>query len=137
GEILLNRMRWNTQAAATVSGRDLANRSESGQTHRQGRQSGHGPRVEPRVLRSVQPQSHLIEISLIPGSGLYYSLEEDDARSILAHPMPMIGSDGLHYEKIIHPRLWGTFPRVLGHYARDLGLVFARGRDSPHDQLAG
>src|SRR3546814_6988030 len=22
-----------------------------------------------------------------------------------------------------HPRLWGTFPRVLGHYARDLGLI--------------
>lgn len=59
---------------------------------------------------------------LIPGGGLYYSLDEDDVRRILAHPMAMIGSDGLHYEKIIHPRLWGTFPRVLGHYARDLGL---------------
>jgi N-acyl-D-amino-acid deacylase len=59
---------------------------------------------------------------LIPGGGLYYSLEEDDVRRILAHPMAMIGSDGLHYDKIIHPRLWGTFPRVLGHYARDLGL---------------
>jgi len=21
-----------------------------------------------------------------------------------------------------HPRLWGTFPRVLGHYSRELGL---------------
>ena len=34
----------------------------------------------------------------------------------------MIGSDGLPHDAYPHPRLWGTFPRVLGHYARDLGL---------------
>jgi len=34
----------------------------------------------------------------------------------------MIGSDGLPHDAAPHPRLWGTFPRVLGHYARGLGL---------------
>jgi N-acyl-D-amino-acid deacylase len=34
----------------------------------------------------------------------------------------MIGSDGLPHDIHPHPRLWGTFPRVLGHYARDIGL---------------
>jgi N-acyl-D-amino-acid deacylase len=34
----------------------------------------------------------------------------------------MIGSDGLPHDRHPHPRLWGTFPRVLGHYSRDLGL---------------
>jgi N-acyl-D-amino-acid deacylase len=34
----------------------------------------------------------------------------------------MIGSDGLPHDTHPHPRLWGTFPRVIGHYARDLGL---------------
>jgi N-acyl-D-amino-acid deacylase len=34
----------------------------------------------------------------------------------------MIGSDGLPHDAAPHPRLWGTFPRVLGHYARDVGL---------------
>jgi N-acyl-D-amino-acid deacylase len=34
----------------------------------------------------------------------------------------MIGSDGLPHDKHPHPRLWGTFPRVLGHYAREVGL---------------
>ena len=34
----------------------------------------------------------------------------------------MIGSDGLPHDAFPHPRLWGTFPRVLGHYARERGL---------------
>jgi N-acyl-D-amino-acid deacylase len=34
----------------------------------------------------------------------------------------MIGSDGLPHDAAPHPRLWGTFPRVLGHYARGVGL---------------
>jgi N-acyl-D-amino-acid deacylase len=34
----------------------------------------------------------------------------------------MIGSDGLPNDPRPHPRLWGTFPRVLGHYSRDQGL---------------
>ncbi len=35
----------------------------------------------------------------------------------------MIGSDGLPHDQHPHPRLWGAFPRVLGHYARELGLL--------------
>jgi N-acyl-D-amino-acid deacylase len=35
----------------------------------------------------------------------------------------MIGSDGLPHDTRPHPRLWGTFPRVLGHYSRELGLL--------------
>ena len=34
----------------------------------------------------------------------------------------MVGSDGLPHDTKPHPRLWGTFPRVLGHYSRDVGL---------------
>jgi N-acyl-D-amino-acid deacylase len=46
-------------------------------------------------------------------------MDEDDVRRILAHPLTMIGSDGLAHDKVPHPRLWGSFPRVLGHYARE------------------
>jgi N-acyl-D-amino-acid deacylase len=34
----------------------------------------------------------------------------------------MIGSDGIPVGEKPHPRLWGTFPRVLGHYSREVGL---------------
>jgi N-acyl-D-amino-acid deacylase len=59
---------------------------------------------------------------LMPAGAVYFQLNEADVRAILAYPRTMIGSDGLPHDKHPHPRLWGTFPRVLGHYARDVGL---------------
>ncbi len=59
---------------------------------------------------------------LQPGGACYFQMREDDVRRVLAFPATMIGSDGLPHDSHPHPRLWGTFPRVLGHYARDLGL---------------
>lgn len=59
---------------------------------------------------------------LLPAGAVYFQLDEDDVRTIMAHPSTMIGSDGLPHDVHPHPRLWGTFPRVLGHYARDVGL---------------
>jgi N-acyl-D-amino-acid deacylase len=58
---------------------------------------------------------------LSPGGATYFLMDEADVRRILAHPEAMIGSDGIDGPHP-HPRLWGTFPRVLGHYARDLKL---------------
>jgi N-acyl-D-amino-acid deacylase len=43
-------------------------------------------------------------------------------RRVLAFEPTMIGSDGLPHDVHPHPRLWGTFPRVLGHYCREIGL---------------
>src|SRR5207248_11786310 len=48
-----------------------------------------------------------------------HSMSEDDVRTVMAHPTTMIGSDGIPtFGGKPHPRLYGTFPRVLGHYAR-------------------
>ena len=60
---------------------------------------------------------------LAPGGASYFQMHEDDVRAILSHPACMIGSDGLPNDPLPHPRLWGTFPRVLGHYSRDMGLM--------------
>lgn len=59
---------------------------------------------------------------LDPAGAVYFDMDEADVQRILAHPLVMVGSDGLPEDAHPHPRLWGTFPRVLGHYARDLGL---------------
>jgi N-acyl-D-amino-acid deacylase len=49
-----------------------------------------------------------------------FGMDESDVRRVLAHPTTMIGSDGIpSVEGKPHPRLYGTFARVLGTYARD------------------
>jgi len=60
---------------------------------------------------------------LQPAGAIYHSISESDMRRILAHPSTMIGSDGLPNDPRPHPRLWGTFPRVLGHYCREEQLI--------------
>lgn len=56
---------------------------------------------------------------LQPAGAVYFAMDEADVRRILTCPHCMIGSDGLPHDEHPHPRLWGSFPRVLGHYARD------------------
>jgi N-acyl-D-amino-acid deacylase len=60
--------------------------------------------------------------SLLPAGAIYFSMDEADVCRILSFPPTMIGSDGLPHDEFPHPRLWATFPRVLGHYSRELGL---------------
>ncbi len=53
-----------------------------------------------------------------------HSMSEADVQTVLATPGVMIGSDGLPtLAGKPHPRLFGTFARVLGHYARELGVL--------------
>jgi N-acyl-D-amino-acid deacylase len=59
---------------------------------------------------------------LLPAGAIYFSMDEQDVQRILGFEHTMVGSDGLPHDAAPHPRLWGTFPRVLGHYSRGLGL---------------
>ena len=59
---------------------------------------------------------------LQPAGAIYWMMDEADVRRVLAFEPTMIGSDGLPHDVHPHPRLWGTFPRVLGHYCREIGL---------------
>jgi N-acyl-D-amino-acid deacylase len=59
---------------------------------------------------------------LLPAGAIYFRMDEGDVQRILAFDETMIGSDGLPHDSAPHPRLWGAFPRVLGHYGRGLGL---------------
>ncbi|MFF0828070.1 amidohydrolase family protein [Brevibacillus sp. NPDC003359] len=44
--------------------------------------------------------------------------DEDDVERVMKHSLQMVGSDGVFGGKP-HPRLYGSFARVLGHYARE------------------
>ncbi|MBO6574386.1 MAG: D-aminoacylase [Rhodothermales bacterium] len=59
-------------------------------------------------------------------SCVFHAMDESDVRAIMQHPMTMIASDGRLVqpgEGHPHPRWYGTFPRVLGHYVREEGVL--------------
>ncbi|MFM7331188.1 MAG: N-acyl-D-amino-acid deacylase family protein [Brachymonas sp.] len=59
---------------------------------------------------------------LMPAGAVYFAMHEADVSRILAHPLTMVGSDGLAHDASPHPRLWGSFTRVLGRYSREQRL---------------
>jgi N-acyl-D-amino-acid deacylase len=71
--------------------------------------------------RGIDPTT--LAQQLVPGGAIYFAMSDEDVDRILAHPLVMIGSDGLPHDPVPHPRLWGTFPRVLGHYVRQRQLL--------------
>lgn len=55
---------------------------------------------------------------------IQFQADERDIEANLRHPQVMIGSDGLPVlEGLPHPRLFGTYPRVLGRYVRERGVL--------------
>lgn len=83
-------------------------------------------------LRGLEPTPEtgaelVIEAQLRGGaSAIYHALDEDDVVRIMRDPETMIASDGRLTQPGIghpHPRWYGTFPRVLGRYVRELGVL--------------
>lgn len=81
------------------------------------------PEMAGRSLGDIAKEWNVTQLEaarrLKPAGAIYHSIFEEDMRSILRHPATMIGSDGLPNDPRPHPRLWGTFPRVLGYYCRE------------------
>jgi N-acyl-D-amino-acid deacylase len=72
------------------------------------------------VLRILE--NHQAAVSVVN-----HAMSEEDVVTVLQHPRTAIASDGWIMDATgsghPHPRNFGTFPRVLGHYARDLGIL--------------
>lgn len=64
-----------------------------------------------------------IEMQLKGGAGcIFHAMNEEDVVRIMQHPFTMHASDGSltkFGEDHPHPRAYGTFPRILGHYVRE------------------
>jgi N-acyl-D-amino-acid deacylase len=61
---------------------------------------------------------------------LITAISEEDVRDVLRSPLALVGSDGncvasygITSQGMPHPRFYGTFPRVLGHYVHELALL--------------
>ena len=52
-----------------------------------------------------------------------FSMDEEDVRAVMASPHTMIGTDGLYQVGNPHPRVYGSYPRILGRYVRQDGLI--------------
>ena len=60
------------------------------------------------------------------GSAIYHCLNDEDIERIMRYRGGMVGSDGgitIFGRGVVHPRNYGTFPRVLGYYVREKGLL--------------
>jgi N-acyl-D-amino-acid deacylase len=61
---------------------------------------------------------------------LVTSISENDIRDIVRSPLALVGSDGncvatygTVSQGMPHPRFYGTFPRIIGHYVGELGVL--------------
>ncbi|WPB56650.1 D-aminoacylase [Xylophilus sp. GOD-11R] len=79
----------------------------------------HAGRALADIAREMGCSDEQAAERLMPAGAIYFMMDEADVRRILAFPKTMVGSDGMPHDEHPHPRLWGTFPRVLGHYARE------------------
>jgi N-acyl-D-amino-acid deacylase len=76
--------------------------------------------------RGEQPGDLYMDLLVADGlrSGCLLQVgNEENIRTIMRHSSHTGGSDGILVGAKPHPRGWGTFPRYLGHYARDLGVL--------------
>jgi len=69
----------------------------------------------------------VIELQLQGGfSAIYHAMSEEDVTRIMRHPYSMFDTDGDNVSYGIghpHPRSYGTFPRILGRYVRERGVI--------------
>jgi len=112
--------RWERRMIASVESK--ANRRLQGMTL-----------AEIAERRGVCPEKVALDLLLEEQgrvSMVGFGMDEKDLERIITHPAGMIGSDaaavapyGTLGEGHPHPRAYGAFPRVLGHYVRERGLL--------------
>ena len=87
--------------------------------------------VDVALEKKVELTDLVVEILTAPKGDrtlcIHFIIDEADIETNLAHKDMMIGSDGIpDLNGQPHPRLFGTFPRVLSHYVRDRNILSLR-----------
>jgi len=84
-------------------------------------------------VRGISAEEVIVDL-LVASEGrvvtLLECLDEKNVKKLIAHPSSLIASDGSGYDiahketgELVHPRCFGTFPRVLGKYVREEKLL--------------
>ena len=85
------------------------------------------PEAAGRRLADIADEWAVNELTALerlrPGAGTYEMMADEDLERILQWSGTMVGSDGLPGHKHPHPRLWGTFPRVLARFVREKAMM--------------
>jgi N-acyl-D-amino-acid deacylase len=85
------------------------------------RRSGEADLTSPRAFDIV---FDLLATSRLGASLISFNNVEENVARFLAQPFTSVGSDALvNPNGKPHPRLFGTFPRVLGRFVRELGTL--------------
>jgi N-acyl-D-amino-acid deacylase len=84
---------------------------------------------EVATMMNKDPMTALFDLLILENTqvpGVMFGMTEEDVRRVMKSPYMMVGSDGsaisptgIWENSVPHPRLYGTFPRVLGYYVRD------------------
>ncbi len=82
--------------------------------------------AEVAAARGVLPADLLLDLLAGHGGGVevvIFAIGEDDIQRVMTHPQVAVASDGWTLHPDVggcpHPRSYGTFARVLGHYVRE------------------
>jgi N-acyl-D-amino-acid deacylase len=84
-------------------------------------------------LRQMPPGETIMDLLLQEEGDISifnFAQSEDTVIKVMGYPFSMVGSDaaarspsGPLAEGLPHPRAYGTFPRILGHYVRERGIL--------------
>lgn len=81
-------------------------------------------------IKGISPEEFALELlsSGKPVRVISFQMNEEDVKKIISYKHSFIGSDGSSYRKRnevdrTHPRSFGTFPRILGRYVREVKLL--------------
>jgi N-acyl-D-amino-acid deacylase len=74
------------------------------------------------VMRGEEPLESVFNLLLDEECAvamIMFTMAEEDVRTVMRHPATMIGTDGIWSHGKPHPRIYGTYPRILGVYVRE------------------
>jgi N-acyl-D-amino-acid deacylase len=81
--------------------------------------------LEISEIKGTNPADAVFDLLIEENAGVTMVVhwgQEEDVMDVIKHPLQIVGSDGIFGGKP-HPRLYGSFPRVLGRYVREKKLL--------------